>query len=778
MIPCERCSQPVISNKLLEKLNPVLKKKVNGKMHKNLVLCPKCKKEVFAYNLIGDRIEKVVVPGYIPKRRSETLQSKRIDKSTGTTIVKSSCFNCNHGCDTLVHVKDGRVIKVEGDPSSPTTRGVLCAKGLASKYLIYSPERLLHPIKRIGKRGAGKWEKISWEEALDTIADRLKETENAYGKDSVLLATGTARGWVQYFERFANAYHHQLVGPGYAQCLWPRFTSQFLLGIAPALECPDIFLHPEKTKCMLVWGMNPPNTSPIKASWMMDAKAMGAKLIVVDPIFSEIATKADLWLQDRPGTDAALALGILHVIINEGMYDNDFVDKWCTGFNELKERVKSYPPEKASEITWIPKEKIIEAARMYGSAKPASMFQCIATEQVADTISSCMSLGILAAITGNIDVPGGNILPMPRPFNPNISLKHLLTKEDHENRLGSKEFPLLAGSDGWSPNAHAPTVWNAILTGKPYPIKALYCQGSNPALSYGNSNKVMKALKKLDFIAVADFFMTPTAEIADIVLPVATWMERSSVQTFFQVSYNDIHLQQKAVDVAECRSDYRIINDLAGRLGLVDKMFKDEEAICDVILEPSGMSFEDFKKSGRYSVPYTYKKYEKTGFKNPMAPGLHLSDKVELYSKKLEELGLDPLPKHKEPTESPINSPDIAKDYPLILTTGRKEAIFRHTELRNIPILREIIPDFLVFINPVTAGKLSISQGDPVIVESLRGSITGKAYLTEGIDPRVLLAPSQWPGKNNSNILAHDDDSAPGIGSAQLRCQLCRVRRA
>jgi anaerobic selenocysteine-containing dehydrogenase len=776
-IPCRKCHQVAISRQLLGKLTSILSDKNDQKDQSYLTLCPRCKKGVFARHMLGDQLEKLSVPGYIPERRSEILQPIKINKQTGTTLIKSSCWNCNNGCDALVHVKNGMVVKVEGDPSSPTTRGVLCAKGLASKYLMYHPERLLHPMKRIGKRGAGKWENISWDEALETIVERLKATEKTYGKDSILLATGTARGWVQYFERFANSYHHQLIGPGYAQCLWPRLTSQMLLGIAPALECPDIFLHPEKTKSMLVWGMNPPNTSPIKCSWMMDAKAVGAKMIVVDPLFSEIASKADLWLQLRPGTDAALALGMLHVIINEGLYDSDFVSKWCNGFKELKERVKSYPPNTAAEITWVPSEKIIEAARIYSMTKPASFFQCLATEQNADTISSCMSLGILAAITGNIDVPGGNILPMTRPVMPNISLKHLLTNEDHEKRLGSKEFPLLASADSWSPNAHAPTVWKAILTGKPYPIKALYCQGSNPALSYSNSKKVMKALRSLEFIAVADLFMTPTAEIADIVLPVATWMERSSVQTFFQVTYDDIHLQQKAVEVAECRSDYWIINELAQRLGFGDLMFKDEAALSDVVLEPSGMTFEEFRKMGRYTVPYAYRKYEKTGFTNPIAPNLHSSDKVELYSKKLEILGFDPLPEHREPTESPFSTPDVAKEYPLILTTGRKEAIYRHTELRNIPILREIIPDLLVFINPKTAGKLGIEQGDPVIVESLRGSINAKAYLTEGIDPRVLLAPCQWPGKNNSNILAHDDDPAPAIGSAQLRCQLCKVRK-
>jgi anaerobic selenocysteine-containing dehydrogenase len=776
---CGRCGDPFVSRKLAEAVAKVVSERRSLKLQQVVTLCPKCRREVFVRQIIGENPEKVSAPGYVPKRRRENLEPAKFDARTGATVLKSSCFSCNHGCDASIHVKDGRVVKVEGDRSSPTTRGVLCAKGLASRHLLYHPERIRHPLKRVGDRGAGTWQEISWDEALDTIAGKLRQIEAMYGKDAIILATGTSRGWAPYFNRFANAFHKQMVGPGYAQCLWPRFTAQLLLGIAPALECPDVLLHPDKTRCMLVWGTNPPNTSPIKASWMMDAKALGARLIVVDPLFSETAAKADLWLQLRPGTDAALALGMLNVIINNGLYDHDFVARWCDGFEELRERVQEYPPEKAAEITWVAAERIVEAARVYAMTKPACLIECLATEQIPDTLSACLALGILASITGNIDMPGGNVLPMPRPVKAgDITLKHLLTKEDHENRLGSKEYPLLASPDGWCPVAHAPTVWRAILTGEPYPIRAMYCQGSNPALSYANSNLVGKALRSLEFLAVADFFMTPTAELADIVLPVATWMERSSVQAFYQVTYDDIHLQQKAVEVDACWSDYRIVNELARRLGFGELMLGSEEELSDMMLQPSGMTFEEFRKKGRYTVPYTYKKYEQTGFGTPGFQNLHASGKVELCPQKLKALGFDPLPKHKEPFESPVSTPELAKDYPLILTTGRKEAIYRHTELRNIPVLRQIIPECLIHINPRTAKHLGIEQGDPVIVETLRGSMEANAYLTEGIDPRVVLVSAQWPGRNNGNILLHDEDTAPAIGSAQLRCQLCRVRRA
>ncbi len=776
-VTCTACGRPFTTPKALAAVSRLLLEKGASISPDTLGLCPPCRRQAFVGRLVGNHLDKVQAPGYIPKRPTEKLEPRKIDRRTGATVLKSSCWNCNNGCDALVYVKDGRVLKIEGDPSSPTTRGVLCAKGLASRSLLYHPDRLRYPRRRTGKRGEGKWERISWEEALDTIARRLRETEETYGKDSVILATGTSRGWVQYFNRFANAFHKQMMGPGYAQCLWPRFTSQLLLGISPALECPDLFQDPGKTKCMLVWGTNPPNTSPIKASWMMDAQALGAKMIVVDPLLSEIASKADLWLQLRPGTDAALALGMLNIIITEGLYDHSFVESWCNGLEELTGRVRDYPPEKVAEITWVPVEKIVEAARCYALTKPASLIQCLSTEQIPDTLSACLSLGILATITGNIDVPGGNVMPMPRPVVPDITLKHLINREDHENRLGNKEYPLLAGEDAWVATAHSPTVWRAMLTGKPYPVKALYCQGSNPLLSYANSQVVLNALQQLDFIAVADFFMTPTAELADIVLPVATWMERSSVQTYYQVTYDDIHLQQKAMEIDECRSDHRILTELAHRLGFGDLMIESEEALSDIILKPMGLTFEQFKELGRYTVPYTYRKYEKTGFGLPPFRNLHDSKKVELVPPKLRALGFDPCPRHKEPLEGPLSAPELTEAFPLILTTGRKEAIYRHSELRNIPVLREIVPHCLLHIHPETAGALGIEDGARVVVETPRGGVEATAYLTLGIDPRVVLLPAQWPGKNNANILLHDEDTAPAIGSAQLRCQLCRVRR-
>ncbi|KPJ65030.1 hypothetical protein AMJ44_11305, partial [candidate division WOR-1 bacterium DG_54_3] len=396
-------------------------------------------------------------------------------------------------------------------------------------------------------------------------------------------------------------------------------------------------------------------------------------------------------------------------------------------------------------------------------------------DQNADTISTGRAITMLAAITGNIDVPGGNIIPMKINVrglsDPALTLVNKLTTEHHQKRLGSKEYPLLSSKASLiTPVAHNFTLWQAILTGEPYPVRALFCQGNNMLVSYANTKMVTDAVLSLDFFVVADFFMTPTTDVADIVLPAATWMERDAVTNFHQISYNSAHLQQKTVQLGECWSDFKIMNELGRRLGFGELMFPTDEAYFDFLLEPSGMTFEDFKGVGVISSSLTFKKYEVTGFQTP-------SGKIQLYDQRLEDLGFDPLPSYREPTESPMSAPEKTKEYPLIITTGGRVPVFRHSELRNIPILREIVPELLMSINPKKAQELGIEEGDSVLVESPRGSMEAKAHLTEAIDPRVVQIPSHWPGRNNVNLIMDNENCAPMIGSAQLRCQLCRVRK-
>jgi anaerobic selenocysteine-containing dehydrogenase len=485
------------------------------------------RRQLFAERLLGDRFHPVPAR-YPPAPRTISKgPTVRPDNRLRSAVYKSECFICNQGCDAEVHLRDGQVVRVEGYAGSAITEGTLCSKGLASRFLLDRTKRLLYPMRRSGERGADQWERITWDEALDEVAGRLDEIEQSYGDNSIVLATGTNRGWVRYFGRFANAFRKQWMGPGIAQCFYPRMTAQMLLFGATPLENP----HYAESRCLLVWGCNPASTWPVKAMGIMAARARGAKMIVVDPFLSETASKADLWLQLRPGTDAALALGMLRVIVEEDLIDHRFVETWCHGFGRLRERLAEYPLSRVEEITWVPAGMIKQAALLYAATKPASITECLSTDQNADTISTCRAMAMLATVTGNIDIPGGNVMSMPKkmPSREEENLLSCLSAEDHAERLGSTHYPLLSGKAAMMPpSAHNHAVWQAVLTGKPYPVKAIYCHGSNMLVSYPNTGMVRQALARLDFFVVADLFMTETARMADILLPAASWLERNS----------------------------------------------------------------------------------------------------------------------------------------------------------------------------------------------------------------------------------------------------------
>ena len=767
-LACTKCGRPFMSPETLDRVLRALVEAGLTQDREALSMCPECRREAHFHRLIGDKLARTPKTQHVTERRSERLKPIKTDDRTGATVYKTQCFICNSGCDATVWVKDDRLFKVQGDPSSKVTKGTMCAKGLASKHLYYHEGRLKHPLKRVGARGEGQWRRISWDEALDTIATRFQDIEEQYGPDAIALSQGTARGWLPFFARFANAWGKQWTGPGIAQCALPRSISSYLLTGTFFMECPDY----QTTECMMVWASNPPATWPTKALGIMEARSRGAKLIVVDPIFSETASKADLWLQIRPATDAALALGMLNVIIEEELYDQAFVERWCHGFEDLKKRVADYPLDRVEAITWIPKEKIVQAARLYAGAKPASITQCLAIDQNADTISTSTAMAMLAALTGNIDVPGGNLIMMPMPIVGFLEycLAGQLTPEQHQRRLGGKDYPLLAGAAGPFPSAHNHALWQAVLTDEPFPVRAIYCHGNNMLLAYSNTKMVTEALMSLDFLVVADLFMTPTAKIADIVLPAGSWMERSQPHENNQISYNNIHLQQKVLQLEECWSDYKILLELAKRLGFSEKMFNTPGDFYDYLLSPSGKSWEEFTRLGVMNFPFEYRKYEQGGFSTR-------TGKVELSSTMLEGLGFDPLPSYREPTESPYSNPDLAEEYPLILTTGGREPVFRHSELRNIPVLKEIWPEPKMKIHPQTASAHGIRDGDMVIVETLRGDMEALAWLREDIDPRVVQVPSHWPGRQNVNRVMDNESCAPIVGGTNLKSQLCRIRK-
>jgi len=697
------------------------------------------------------------------------------------SAYRSICRVCHGGCGAVVSVENNKVINVKGDPESPVSKGWMCIKGLSSPEIANHPDRLKNPLKRKGERGSRQWEIISWARALDEITERLKKVKSDFGPETIALGQGTGRHHYMHVVRFANQLGTpNWYEPGLAQCFIPRITVSNLTygGFVVADYYGEV-----NPSCILFWGHNPLISSADGELAIAVNRALrkGCKTIAVDPRKSETTEKCEMWLPVRPGTDAALALAIINVIIERGLYDKDFVEKWTVGFDELKKHVSTFTPEWAENITWVKAEDIVNAATVYAVNKPAVLEWGLGIEQNTNSLQTVRSLAILRAITGNIDVPGGDILGMNILKSYPI-LKDKLSPESSKKRLGYEDFKLLSGWRAYMPSAHIPALFKAMTEGIPYKIRSLLIFGNNPLLTVANPKRVYEGLMKLDLLVVTDLFMTPTASLADYVLPAAFWTEIDHLMGFPLVAENFAVAQSKIVQTGECRQDEWIMDELAKRLKLPgsDMSYKN---IFDYQLSELGITFDELSKKGYYCPPIKYKKYEEKGFRTP-------SKKVELYSSVLKRMGYNPLPTYTEPPESPASKPELHKDFPFVLITGSRRREFFHSEHRQIKSLRKYRPDPCAEIHPSVAKITGVDDGDWVIVSSPRGEIRMKAIITEKIHPSVISIDHGWwfPEKSernfgvwesNANLLTNDSPPYdPAFGSYQLRGLLCNIRKA
>jgi anaerobic selenocysteine-containing dehydrogenase len=703
----------------------------------------------------------------------------KLGQEENEKLYKTACRGSHGGCGLLVKVKDNKIVSIEPDPDSPINLGEICnatCTPSAVLELLYHPDRILYPMKREGARGEGKWKRISWDEAYNIIAKKLLELKKEYGAKSIALAQGTGRDYAEFLYRFANAFGTpNVVSPGNV-CYFPRVVASLIVcGGFPVCDYGNF------PKCIMVIGCNPHITSPeeYKAPVFKRALEKAEKLIVIDPRRTELAERADIWAQLRPGTDAALLLGMMNVIIEEELWDKEFVEKYSIGFDKLRERVKEYPLDKVEEITWVSKGKIKQMAEVYATTKPAALQWGQATDGSINAFSSAIAMLHLIAMTGNLDVKGGNVI-YPRPPVNSLSrfaLHRELPSEVSRERLGASDYPVAA----MGMITPAAVFVDAVLTGKPYPIKALLIFGSNPLVTWPDSEKTKRALMRLDFLAVTDLFMTPTAEIADIVLPAAHWLEVDDVASYW-MRPGYVVARRKIVQTGECKSDHEILNELGKRVGCGKYFFKDLEEAWNYILEPSGMTWKEFKEVGILQAEIRYEKYKVKGFSTP-------SKKYEFYPKRIEELGKDPLPSYSEPPESPVRTPSLAKKYPFILTTGARQRCYFHSEGRQSKVLRNMCPGPYAEIHPEVAKALNISDEDFVFIETRTGKIKMRARVTDRIHPKVISIPHAWwfPEKpapeygyrdaNANMLVSADPPFDPYLGSVSFRALLCKVEK-
>jgi len=689
--------------------------------------------------------------------------------------IRTVCRSCHGECGVIAHVKDGKVVKVEGDPNHPISHGTMCAKGLAITQLAYHPDRILHPMKKVGEKLSGEWERITWDEALDTIATKFQAVIDKYGPEYIVVGQGTGRDYESHLYRFAN----QLGTPNVLTAGHFCYVSRVSSSLITCGNLPVVDYYINEPKCIVIWGTNPMWTNPDEYTGenFMRALKNGAKLINVDPRKSFYAGRADLWLQIRPGTDGALAFGFHHVIIEEELYDKDFVENYSHGWDAFKERVmKDYPLEKVQEITWIDKELIRKAARMYATTKPAAIQWGVPTEESINCTDFTRTAIGLMGITGNLDAPGGNALFVNPPTRTvaEFSRHKDLSKEVLAKRLGGEQFKLGARVAFINPKK----AWDSIVYGEPYQLKAGLLCGTNPVVTRANAREAYEALKKIGFLVVIDHFMTPTAELADIFLPAGTWLEQNHVASNWK-RHGYAFARQKCCEIGEAWQDHKIFQELGKRMG--QEWWPTVEDGLDYLLEPSGLTFEQFKEKGYLQGEMVYHKYKERGFSTP-------TRKLELWSTILEKWGRDPLPKYVEVPESPYSTPEVAKKYPYIFNSGLRTPTYFHSAGRMIPLLREIRPDPIVEVHPETAKKHGIEDGQWIYIESPRGRIKQRAKLYDGIDPRVVTSEHGWwfpeikdPGHgweiSNANILTDNafETCDPNMGSTNVRVCLCNI---
>jgi anaerobic selenocysteine-containing dehydrogenase len=666
---------------------------------------------------------------------------------------------------------------------------------------VYSPDRLKHPLKRVGKKGEGKFQKISWDEALNIIADTLKQQKEKYGPESLAILSPARRSYSEYLYRFLIAHGSPNYGHSGICFMQRAFAFFYTLGMFPVCD------H-DQSDLIIYWGSQPVFQGPPRknAKSLVKAKERGAKIIAVKPSIEPDSGMADIWMPIRPGTDAALGLGMLHVIVNEDLIDKAFVEKWCYGYDKLKKHVQAYPPEWTEKITGVPARQIQDVARMYATTKRASIDLGNGVEHAPSSNDAIRAVAIMIAITGHLDVPGGNLLGGPSSTMPRFKSVHLKERYTQEwvDKLVGPEFPKAFQPFMEGTSSAYYKIFESVLTRKPYPIRTIIAPGTQPVVSTRGSKKVIEALKKLDFYVVADVARTADMDYADIVIPCATPYETDHPFETPIFKGNWIMARNKVIEpLGDYKSIYEFILDLGVKMGYGADFWNGSMEDCmNDQLAPAKMTIDDLRKHPN-GIVYEKrpKKYGNYGFwfgmKSPRlsrAPFLP-QKKVAIYNTSFEEAGYSPLPEWREPPESLTGTPELARTYPLILSDYHTSSVYNASWLRNVPYLREICPDPVLHIHPQTASERGIKNDDWIIVESPHGWMKVKAEIYPGIRPDTVMILHGWwqgckelgledyplldGGANVNNMYSVDPDKAyDPLITAMSSQTLVQVRKA
>jgi len=681
------------------------------------------------------------------------------------TVVRAACpHDCPDTCAMLVTVKDGVAVKVAGDPSHPFTDGSLCTKVSHYTERTYAPDRLLHPLRRMGPKGSGEFKRIGWNEALDEIAARLTALAAEDPQSILPLSYAGTMGMLQY-SSMDRRFFHKL---GASQLERTLCSSAGKAGIKATLGGsygmdPE---HYQDARLILIWGSNPITSNLHFWARAQEAKRRGAKIIAIDPYRSLTAEKCTQHVALLPGTDGALALGMMHVLIKEGLIDEDYVQRYTLGFDALKEKTDSYSPEWAAKTCGLPVGEIVQLAREYGTTKPAAIRLNYGMQRHAGGGMAARNIACLPALVGAWRDPAGGIL--------------LTTADNYQFDHAKLERPDLMPTP--RPRAFNHSKLGDALTAANPPVRAVIVYNNNPVAVCPESSKVIEGFKREDlFCVVMDSFLTDTADYADIVLPATTQLEHADIHK----SYGHLYVlanNPAIAPVGESLPNAEVFRRLAARMGFEEACFRDSDddlarqAIGSGHANLAGIDWETLKKAGwqRLALPQTFAPFAKGGFHTP-------SGKCEFYSETLRTQGHDPLPGYNPPAESPSSNPRLAAKYPLNFLSPPVRN-FLNSSFANMKRFRDAEGEPSLELHSVDAAARGIRDGDAVRVFNDRGSFTLKARVNDKPRPGVVVAPSVWwrkfaPDRRNANELTSQRTADMG-GAATFYDCLVEVQRA
>lgn len=703
---------------------------------------------------------------------------------SGKRELASTCWECSTLCGTTVTVEHGAVTDIRPVAEHPYSRGAFCVKGKRGAIdSVYGASRLRMPLRRRGERGGGDWEEISWDAALDDVAARLAAVRERHGPLALVGAVSGAffsRGLVVALLMRSLGSPNWMINQDL--CGGCRAVSDMVTGLGIA-QGDDV----ENTQCALIVGRNPAAADPVQWMALRRAKARGACIITIDPKRTPAAELAHIWMQPRPGTDAAIALAMMQVIIAAGRHDATFVRDWCVGFDALATRAAACPPERAEAITGVPAARIIEAAHRY-TAGPSAFVSGHGIDAFAGGFQTYRAFHCLLAICGHLDRPGGNRrVKSPPGFRSYLDVlsdpAFRLPAATEEQTIGARDFPLWAGPRGWQKACHNPSVLRAMLTGKPYPVRALYASGVNILVTYPDTERTAAALRSLDCFVVAASTMTPTAEFADIVLPKTVMLEEQDVT--LMASAPCLLYSADAVAPVGAKPDIEIAAALLDRMqarGAVTERllpWRTQRELNTFLLRDTNVTLDELAAKGFHEFPYQYGDYRRTGFKTP-------SGKIELHSQQLADMGHDPLPGLPEPAWVTDDA------FPLILLTGDREKTYHHSRFREQNWARKVSPDPTLMLNPDDAARLGLQdqQWVELSTKAGKGACRLKLRVTDATPLGVVSTGMGWwypeqagpfRGARDVNInaaLTYEGPYDPVTGSASVRGVPCTLAPA